>query len=429
MKKRMVLAVTLALTIIAVANPAAQAGDKGNNDRYWVGTWSTSPLAGPIASFPGAPEPPVIVQDNGTIRQIVHVSLGGDAVQVRFSNEMGTTPLEIGDARIALSAGGAQIVEGTSRQLKFGGNSSVTIPPGAPAVSDPLSFSLPPLSNVAISIYLEQGTETHTFHQYSLQTSYAWLGNHTTALDFPPDSASVGSYYFLTGLSVLAPKRSAAIVAFGDSITDGYASTPNANHQWPDFLAARLQGLHSMDHLAVLNEGISGNRVLNDSNFGANPLENQNALARLDRDVLRQPGAEYVIVFLGINDITWSWFPFGDEVSADDIIGGYRQFIARAHELGLKIYGATITPQQVLQFGGIPTDEQRQSGEVTRQTINQWIRTSGEYDGVIDFDEAVRDPDHPDALLPEYDGGDHIHLSDAGYQALADAIDLRLFKN
>lgn len=428
MKKITVLAA--ALMIIALANPAAQATDRGNNDRYWVGTWTTSPLAGPIAPFPGAPEPPVLIKDDITIRQIVHISLGGDAVRVRFSNEMGKTPLVISEARIALSAGGADIVGGTSRRLKFGGQLSITIPPGSPAVSDPVSLSLPPLSDVAISIYLAEATATHTFHQYGMQTNYVSSGNKTAEVYFPSDATPTQSYFFLTGLSVLAPKQAAAIVAFGDSITDGYGSTIGANHRWPDFLAARLQGLHSMNHLGVLNQGISGNRILRDSNFGSNPLENQSALARFDRDVLRQPGVKYVIVMLGINDITWSWFPFGGgDASAESIIGGYRQLIARAHELGLEIYGATLTPQQVLAFGGIPSPEQRISGEVKRQTINQWIRTSDQFDGVVDFDKAVLNPAQPDSLLPQYDSGDHIHLTDAGYKAMADAINLRLFKD
>jgi len=426
--KRRAFLVSLLLAV-AFTGFGLQAADQGNNNRYWVGTWSTASQAGPIAGRGGTP--PVIVQNNGTIRQVLHVSMGGETVQVRFSNEFGTTPLVIGEARIAASAGGARIIAGTSTQLKFGGKTSVTLPPGAPALSDPVAFSLPPLGNVTVSLYLQTATEKHTWHQRGREMAYAAVGNLTDANDFPADSASVDGFYFVTGVSVLAPKQAEAITTFGDSITDGYNSSLGTNQRWPDLLAARLQGHPSTDHLAVLNNSISGNRVLKDSVIGSgNPLENQSALARFDRDVLRRPGLKYVIVFLGINDITWSWFPFGGgDSSAEDIIDGYRKLIVRAHELGVKIFGGTITPQRVLAFGGIPSDEQRVSGEVKREAINHWIRTSGEFDGVIDFDKALLDPAHPEQMLPAYDSGDHIHPNDAGDQALANCIDLSLFKD
>jgi lysophospholipase L1-like esterase len=224
------------------------------------------------------------------------------------------------------------------------------------------------------------------------------------------------NYYFLTGVSVVASKKERAVVAFGNSITDGVRSTPETNSEWPSILAARLQNRHDFDDVAVINEGISGNRVLHEN---AGP----GALKRFDRDVLREPGVQFVIVMLGINDIGFSGFFPDEAVSADDIIAGHRQLIARAHELGLKIYGATLTP-----FGGLGPPYETPEGEAKRQAVNQWIRTSHEYDAVIDFDKVIRDPADPTKMLPLYDGGDHLHPGDAGYQAMANSINLQLFK-
>jgi len=402
---------TLALTIAGLAiDPAAFAG-QGN--QHWVGTWATSPLLGTPGGFGG---PSIAEVSNATLRQIVHVSLGGEVLRVRFSNEFGDEPLVIGAASVALSGGGASIVPGTSTPLTFGGESSITVPPGAPALSDPVQLHVPPLGDLAISLYLPEQTPTMTFHSVGLHTTYLSSGNVTDDVDLPNPAATSLNYYFLTGVDVLAEKKAAAIVAFGNSITDGVGSTANTNGEWPSLLAARLQGRHDLDHLAVLNEGISGNRLLHQN---AGP----NALNRYDRDVLRQPGVKYVVVLLGINDIGFSGFFPTEAVTADEIIAGHHQLIARAHELGLTIYGATLTP-----FAGLGPPYYSDAGEVKRQAVNDWIRTSGEYDGVIDFEAAVRDDSDPPMFQPDLTV-EFLHPNDAGYEAMVQAIDLMLFKH
>lgn len=403
----------LAAAATVFATTAAATGfHQERSNLQWVGTWGTSPLLG-TAGFGG---PSITEVSDQTLRQIVHISVGGDTLRVRFSNEFGEQPLVIGAARIALSAGGASIVPGTSRQLTFGGRTSITVPPGAPALSDPVKLHARALTDLAISLYVPEATPTLTFHSVGLHTTYlSPPGDATDAIDLPTASTSL-NYYFLTGVSIAQSGHARAVVAFGNSITDGVRSTPNANAEWPSDLAARLQSRRDLDDVAVINEGISGNRILHEN---AGP----SALKRFDRDVLREPGVEFVIVLLGINDIGFSGFFPDEAVSADDIIAGHRQLIARAHELGLKIYGATLTP-----FGGLGPPYETPEGEAKRQAVNQWIRTSHEYDAVIDFDKVVRDPADPTRFLPLYDGGDHLHPSDAGYQAMANAIDLKLFK-
>jgi lysophospholipase L1-like esterase len=412
-KQRRIGIVLLVTLISVLSTPLAQAGRHCRSNR-WVGTWSTSPQP-PIME--GYGEATIAEINDETMRQTVRISLGGEMAQVRLTNEFGDTPLVIGSAHIALSDGGEYIIPDTSRQLTFGGETSITIPPGAPMLSDPVEIDLPPLSDVTISIYFPEATPTTTFHSVAARTTYLSVsGDFTDVAEFPT-AMETYNYYFVSGVSVLAPKKAAAIVAFGDSITDGVGSTLDANEEWPSILAARLQDRHFTDHLAVVNEGISGNRVLNEE---AGP----NALKRFDRDVLRQPGVAYVIVLEGINDIGFSGFIPEQNVSAQQIITGHRQLIARAHEQGLKIFGATLTP-----FGGLGAPYETPEGEAKRQAINEWIRTSGEYDAVIDFDAVTRDPENPTALFPLYDSGDHLHPSSAGYEAMANAIDLHLFNS
>jgi lysophospholipase L1-like esterase len=405
------------LLAFAFALPAvtwADGVDRGDEKR-WVGTWTASPQA---------PEPPFVGAtpaqfDNQTIRQIVRTSIGGNTLRVRFSNEFGTTPLVIGTARVALQASGAQIVSSTDRALTFGGRTSVTIPAGAPALSDPVALDVPALSNLVVSIHLPQPTVARSFHSLGRQTTYISPPGDYTALPVLPVASTTESWFFLSGITVKAPKRSAAIVTLGDSITDGFASTVDANRRWPNLLAARLQARPQFRHLAVLNHGISGNRTTFD-------LIGPNALARFDRDVLTAPGARFVIVLEGINNIGIPG-AFGlsqQVVTADDIIASYQQLIARAKEQGLTIFGGTLTPFEGTIFPGYFTPE----GEAKRQAVNHWIRTSGAFDGVIDFDKAIRDPAHPTRMLPAYDSGDHLHPNDAGYQAMANAVDLALFR-
>jgi lysophospholipase L1-like esterase len=392
----------------------------------WTGTWSTA-VTGPAT----APIPATVFEDQ-TLRQIVHTSIAGGSLRVRLSNEYGTEGLVIGEARVARRSTGAQIIAGTDRRLTFGGQASVTVPPGAPALSDPVALPVPALSDLVVSVYLPHRTPAATVHGSAFQTNYVAAGNRTRSPDLP-GAITTTSWYFLSGVSVAAPARTAAVVAFGDSITDGAVTTVDADHRWPDLLARRLQDRPGLRHLGVLNKGIGGNRLLHDGNTlpvdpfaGIGPLFGDSALSRFDRDVLAQPGARYVIVLLGINDIGQpsSIAPASEAVTVDELIFGYRQLIARAHERGLRIFGATMTPFQGTVIPGYYTA----ANEAKRLAVNRWIRTGGEYDGVVDFDRAVRDPAQALRMLPAYDSGDHLHPNDAGMQAMADAIPLRLFQ-
>jgi lysophospholipase L1-like esterase len=298
-------------------------------------------------------------------------------------------------------------------------------------LSDPVRLQLPRLSDLVVSIYLPRRTRATTTHAFAFQDNVVAAGNVTGRTTVQP-TATFQAWYFLSGVSVLASQRTAAVVALGDSITDGANTTPNTNSRWPDVLARRLQATPGLGHLGVLNEGISGNRLLHDPNpppgsaaqaFAA--YFGESALRRFDRDVGAQPGARYVIVLLGVNDLghPGTIAPESEEVSVADLILGYRQLIARAHERRLKIFGGTITPFANDTFG-FDTPENR----AKRQAVNRWIRSSGEYDAVIDFDAAMRDPADPERLLPAYDSGDHLHPNDAGAAALARAVPLRLFR-
>jgi lysophospholipase L1-like esterase len=350
-----------------------------------------------------------------TVRMVTRVSLGGHQVRVTLSNEYGSHPLVIGAAGIALAAGEAKTVSGSGRPLTFGAQTTVTIPAGAKVVSDPADLDIAPLGRVAVSLYLPEQTPVSTFHWEGRQTAYIGSGNLVGA-DTIPATATLDSRVFLSGILVNA-KDARTIVALGDSITDGGASTPNANRRWPDFLAERLVG----QNVAVLNAGISGAQVLRDK-MGVN------ALARFERDVLRQPGVKAVIVLLGINDIGWpgsDLAPQASKVRAEDLIAVYRQLITQARIHRVRIIGATLTP-----FEGSLEDtpiEHYYSAEKDkiRQAVNVWIRTSGEFDAIVDFDAVTRDPRHPERLLGKFDSGDHLHPGDEGYRAMADAIDLQ----
>jgi lysophospholipase L1-like esterase len=389
------------------------AGPKEADDT-WVATWGASPVA-PLAS-----NTTNTGFTNQTVRLIVHTSLGGNEVRVRLSNAFGTEPLALGAAHVALRSVNAGIASGTDRALTFSGSNSVTIPPGALVISDSVKLDVPALADLAVSLYLPGPTGQATWHAAALSTNYVSKpGDFTGAADLQVDH-TVTSWFYLIDVEVKSSKDTLAIVTFGDSITDGTRSTPDTNHRWPNLLAERLAARHIK--LSVVDEGIAGNRVLHD-------FVGPNALARFDRDVLAQPGVGYVTVLLGINDI-------GDigrlpavaqpgrgpqPVSADEIIAGHRQMITRAHEHGLKIVGCTLTPFEGAAYFST-------EGETKRQAVNKFIRTGGAYDGVIDFDAVVRDPEHPERFLAMYDSGDHLHPNDAGYKAMADAIDLSLFK-
>lgn len=398
------------LEVLAQSAPISDLSSTG----HWVGTWSSSPLAADQSfSTPGA------TFTDQTLRQIVHVSIGGTLVRVRLSNEFGTVPLEVGAAHVALQSEGASIVPGSDRTLTFGEEPLVSIPPGEGVVSDPVHLVFFARSNLAVSIYLPGTTGPATWHEIGKQTAYiSPEGNFADAVDLPT-SATTEARYFLTGLDVRAPKRSFSVVAFGDSIADGWGSTPDTNRRWPDYLSARLN--HSLvGRVGVLNQGISGNRVIFD-------FMGSNASSRFDRDVLAQAGVEHVIIMIGINDIG---FPgaFGlpeQDVTSSQIIEGLSDLVTRARARNLLVYGGTLTPFEGTAFPGYYTPE----GEAKREAVNDWIRTSGVFDAVLDFDAVLRDPAHPTQLLAEFDSGDHLHPNDAGYEAMANAIDPDLFSH
>jgi lysophospholipase L1-like esterase len=373
------------------------------------------PQGAPLGPPPGPPgPPPVRTFNNQTLRLIIHTSIGGDRVRVVLSNAFGTAPLVVGAANVALREKDSAIVSKSSRALKFSGSASTSVPSGAIIISDPVDLTLPPTSDLVVDLYVPGDTAASgsavTMHTGANQTSYvSSTGNYAGAETFPV-ATTTGSWFVLSRVEVAAPQAAGAIVALGDSITDGTRSTVNTNHRWPDLLAKRLADAAG-PRMAVLNAGIAGNRVLLDN---AGP----NALARFDRDVLSQTGVTHVIVMEGINDIGQA--RANPLPSAADLIGAHRQLILRAHARGLKIYGATLTPFEGAAYF---TAE----GEAKRSALNDWIRMSQEYDGVIDFDKAVRDPNQPTKFLSNYQSGDNLHPSDAGYQAMADAIDLSLF--
>jgi len=376
---------------------------------HWVGTWATSPVAlpNPEAKY-GAAET--------TYREIVHISIGGDTARIILTNEFGLAPLTINSAYLAPRTQASQIDVANARPVTFSGRTSVTIPAGALAVSDPIALKLPALSDVAVSFVVPAQTiEQVTHHGFADQTSYTAAGSVSGAptLETPTE---ITDWPFLKGIDVrTSDDKAAAIVAFGDSITDGAHSTRNTNQRWPDLLAQRLQADKKTNNLGVLNEGIGGNRVLHD-NTGPS------ALARFDRDVLAQAGVKYLVILESINDIGHAQDPVKpyDVVSADDLIAGLSQLATRAHTHGIKVYGATLTPYVGAKYSS-------PAGETMRQAVNNWIRTTNQLDGFIDFDKATQDKTNPAVFASTADSGDHLHPGDAGYKAMSDSIDLKLF--
>ncbi|MGA9060226.1 MAG: SGNH/GDSL hydrolase family protein [Terracidiphilus sp.] len=404
LKHRFPLAACAALVLAFAAPSRAQSTPHPE----WVGTWAASPMLADggfsVRPFSGV-----------TLREIVHISVGGPQIRVRFTNAYGADPLTISDAHVALRAGNGAIQPGIDHGVTFGGATSVNIPPGAEIFSDPVALAVAPLSDLAVSFYLPpQVMRAETFHDFADQDNFLALGDVSTALDLP-GAAKISSWYFLDGVDVPPVSGSRAIVALGDSITDGALSTPNANRRWPDVLAARLNQDPNLKAVSVLNEGIGGNRVLNE---GYGP----SALSRLDRDVLSQSGVRYVIVLESINDIgrLFSLQAPWDLITAQQLEMGLKQIADAAHEHGIKAIGATLTP-----YGG--ADYYSDKGEQVREAVNDWIRSSRTFGGVADFDKVTRDPENPNRFNPAYDSGDHLHPGDAGYKAMADAIDLTLF--
>ncbi len=398
---------TLSLSALLICIACVLPAFAGPPD-HWVGTWATSPVA--LANSDGK-----YGEADTTFREIVHISLGGDSARVILTNEFGLEALTINAASIALRTTESTVDTTTARPLMFGGHTAVTIPPGALVVSDPIALKLPAFADVAVSLSVpaQQITQV-THHSFANQTSYRIPGNvvGAAALDHP---ATITNWPFLKGIDVIGSGDSAAIVAFGDSITDGTRSTKDANQRWPDIFAKRLQANKKTRNLGVLNEGIGGNRVLHD-------VTGPSALARLDRDVLAQAGVKYLVILESINDIGHALDPTNpyDIVSADDLIAGLSQLAVRAHTHGIKVYGATLTPYVGAKYSS-------PAGEQERETVNHWIRTTNLLDGFIDFDKATQDPSKPEVFSAVADGGDHLHPGDAGYKAMADSIDLNLF--
>ncbi|MFG1706247.1 SGNH/GDSL hydrolase family protein [Nonomuraea sp. M3C6] len=414
----LIIVAVLAAAIGAVSSAEGSSSESGR----WVGTWTAMPQL----TEPGNMPPPPYTKDDlvladSTLRQTVRVSVGGQRLRLRFSNAFGGAPLPITRVSVALPEGGkagvSAIRPGTARPVTFSGRSSAVVPVGAQFVSDPLDLPLAPGSVLAVTVYLAEGQASSalTSHPGSRTTSYLAPGNQSEAPDLA-GATPVDHWYLLSGIEVWSERATGALVLVGDSLTDGRGSTTNQNDRWPDQLFDRLRADRRTAGVAVNNQAAGGNRVLND---GLGP----SALARLDRDVLAQSGVRWLVVFEGVNDIgTAEATQAAQKQIADDLIAAYEQIIVRARAQDILVYGATLTP-----FGGNTSyDDAQGYREAARQAVNEWIRTSGRFDAVIDFDRAARDPADARRLRPAYDVGDHLHLNPAGYKALADAVPARL---
>jgi lysophospholipase L1-like esterase len=407
----------IVFALLAVVGLALRcAAQSGAASQHWIASWGASQQI---------PEPqnalPFDDLRDATVRQIFHLSIGGPALRVHLSNAFGTAPLRFTSVHIArpLSSASAAIDPASDKALTFSGASDVTIPAGAEAISDPLSYPLTSLSDLAVTFHLDEPPIPQTGHPGSRATSYYAHGDSVSAANLP-DAKRVDHWYQISEIDVEAQPGAGTIVALGDSITDGHGATTNGNDRWTDVLAARLQSSPATREIGVSNQGIGGNHLLTD---GLGP----NALARFDRDVLAPAGVHWLIVFEGVNDL--GGLARNGEVSAAEhavlverVLAAYQQIIDHAHAHGIRVYGATITP-----YVGSNYYHPGPLSEADRQAVNQWIRAAGHFDAAIDFDAVVRDPAQPDRLLPAYDSGDHLHPSPAGYKAMADAIPLALF--
>jgi lysophospholipase L1-like esterase len=353
------------------------------------------------------------VADNQTVRMIVHTSIGGSKLRIELENAFGKGLVSIGGAHIALSQSASSIDSNSDRQLTFSGSKSVDLRPGEVIVSDPVELNVKPMSDLAVSLYVVKNDGTPTDHIPGLHTTYVSDGD-VSGSPTMPDPTTNTAYLWLRSVDVDAAASSYAIACLGDSITDGFRTTVDANQAWPTLLAKRFSEKKGGAAVAVLNEGISGNQVLRD---GAGV----SALARFDRDIIAEPGVRWVVLLEAINDINIHGQITGPgAVTADDLIMGYKQLIARAHMHNIKMMGATLTPDGGLWLAG-------SVGEATRESVNQWIRTSGQFDAVVDLDAAVRDATDPKRMRTAFDSDDHIHPNDAGNAAMADAFDLSAF--
>jgi lysophospholipase L1-like esterase len=398
---------------LATASPAAAQ----TASPHWIGTWAASPQ----------PDSKTTLNDQ-TVRDIVHVSAGGRQVSVRLTNAFGANPAPLGDAfadtytlnvakaTIGLATKGSAAISGSSQTLTFGGDTAVEIPPGGEVWSDPVKVRVRAEHDLAISVYVPGQTPNATFHSDSHQTNYLAAGDHASDAAAGAFTTTTTSWWLIDSVDVTAPATRGSVVTLGDSITDGYGSSLNTNHRWPNYLAHRLNRAQ-WPVRGVLDEGIDGNEIVHDYNCcGGNP----NAQERLDRDVISQDGVRDVILLEGINDIGHH----GPEMTAARITQGYKHIVDRLHRKGLRVIGGTLTPFGNTTIAGYYSPDK----EATREAVNEFIRTSGLFDGVIDFDKAIADPNHPLMMLPKYDSGDHLHPNDAGYKAMGAAVDLSLLR-
>lgn len=411
--RRAVLLSRVSAVLAVLVGSVAAFGQAGN----WVGSWAAS------QQLP-EPQNSLAVEDlqDATLRQIVHLSVGGPELRVHVSNAFGKAPLHLTAVHVArpAAAGGGAIDPATDKALTFGGAQDVTVPAGAEFISDPVAFPVGPLSDLVVTLHMDAAPASQTGHPGSRATSYVAHGDLVSAANLP-DAKKVEHWYQVSGVDVGLPVPGASVVTLGDSITDGHGATTNGNDRWPDVLAKRLQSGPKTRMVGVLNEGIGGNRLLLD---GLGP----NAVARVDRDVLAPAGVRYLIVLEGVNDL--GTLTRDHEVGQAEhdavvhrILSAYEQIALRAHAHGIKVIGATILP-----YGGSGYYHPGPANEADRQAINKWIRGSKSFDAVVDFDKVMQDPAHPDQMLPAYDSGDHLHPSAAGYRVMGEAIPLALFE-
>jgi lysophospholipase L1-like esterase len=376
---------------------------------HWVGTWTAAPAPGEGTAFA-----------NHTLRMIPRVSIGGSVLRVRISNAYGTRPLAVGAARVGVRSAGPAVVPGSNRRVTFGGEPSATIAAGALIVSDPVRLEFAPLSDLAVSLHLP-GDLPASFGitgRYARQTNYISPPGDFAAEEVMPVGRLTDDWYFVCGVDVVAPRETGAVVAVGDSLTDANISTHDGHHSWPSQLARRLMARPSGRPMAVMNQGLGGNRILFD-------IRGDSGLRRFDRDVLAQPGVTHAVIMLGTNDLRNRPGKAEEEVGAPQMIAGLKQFAVRGQARGIKVIGCTLTPFENETFLPGAWNPRR---EAVRQAVNDWLRKGEGFDAIVDFDRALRDPDHPTQMLPIHDCGDHLHPSDLGYRAMGDAIDLALFE-
>jgi lysophospholipase L1-like esterase len=392
----------------------------------WIATWAASPQ--PVDADP---DEPLLKIEDQTVRERVRVSIGGAQIRIRLSNEYGSTPLLIGSVTVATANGPASIRPSSIHSVTFGGRNSVTIPAGAPVLSEPVAFPITSGAELSINLYFPKRVATPTLHALALRRAVVSQRGDQTRAEKIEGGAVSRSSISVTAVLVPAQPSQRLVVAFGDSVTDGDGSTMDADHNWPSDLNRRLAKTPEGSNVAVVNAGIGGNRLLRDGS-GISAGFGISGLARFDRDAVALPGVTHIVLLEGLNDIGFPGAKLGgqyladptDVRTADELIDVYRQLISRAHAHGVKLIGATIGAFEGVDLPGYHSEAK----EAIRQAVNKWIRASGSFDGVIDFDAVLRDPGHPSRLLPMFASKDHLHPNDDGYRAMADAIDLALFK-